>query len=169
MTGPKTMTELRLVKPEPEPWNQLAGEDEAEFLLFLAWLQGSNPRTAPAYPAIASANNWTERANAYDVTHALPTSPTGKAARGFNDLETVFTTEARKLSNDVRKSGATRVLTTKEILALGMVLLENRDAMKRLLDAEEEGVDVSELTEEELRGIQAAHKVLSKMGKKGLA
>lgn len=160
------MTELRLVQSEPELWNQVAGEDETEFLLFLAWLQGGPSRGAPSYPAIASTNRWTERANAYDVTHALPTTPAGKAARGFNDLETVFTTEARKLSNDVKKSGATRVLTTKEILALGMVLLENRDAMKRILESEEEAVDVSELTEDELRGIQAAHKVLSKMGKK---
>lgn len=160
------MTELRLVGRAREEWDQRTDEDEAEYLLFLGWLHSPAPRPSPSYPAIASARSWSERATAYDVTHALPTTPTGKAARGFHDLEDVFTTEARKLATEVKKGGASRLLTPKEIMALGMVLLENRDALARVLDSEEDGVDVSELSEDELRAVQAAHKALSKMGKK---
>ncbi len=160
---------LKLVPPpEPEAWAQRAGEEEAEYLLFTGWLLSGTPRAAPSYPGIAASKEWTDRANAYDTAHALPATPAGKAARGFHDLENVFSAEARKLSNEALKSGASRVLTTKEILALGMVLLENRDDLKRILESEDEtGLDVSELTEDELRAVQSAHKALAKMGKKG--
>ena len=163
------MTVLRVIsggQDERPPWHQIRDEDETEFMLFAAWLNSPQPRKAPDVPGIAIKNDWTKRADAYDLATAMPNTPTGRAARGWNDLEEIFAIEARKLAKDSRANGD-RELTVKEIITLGSILADNRDALKRILDADNagEGDDLGELTDEELRAIADAKKAIGKMGK----
>ena len=166
------MTELRVIPggrdtTPPHAWLQRPNEDEAEYLLFLQWLHEKQPRSAPAYPAIATNNDWSERANAWDATVSMPSTSTSKAARAWRDLEDVFTTEARKLSNETKKSGSERILTVKDIITLGVVMADNRDALRRILEQEEsEDVDVTDLSDDELRALQAAQQAVKKIGRK---
>lgn len=148
-------------------WAQRTNEDEAEYLLFLQWLHEKAPRSSPSYAAIASHHEWSERASAYDLTVSMPATATGKAARAWRDLEDVFTTEARKLSNETKKNGSERVLTVKDIITLGVVMADNREALKRILEQDEsEEAELSELSDEELRALQAAQVAVKRIGKK---
>jgi hypothetical protein len=146
----------------PEPWHQRLDEDETSFSLFAGWLQSARPRKAPDYPQIALQYDWAGRANAYDASMSLPTTPRGQLERALSDTMTVWALEARKLANRVREDGQ-QVLSTKEILMFGQFLNENRAALEKAMH-EDSGDSLEGLSDEELEAVLKAKQALSRAG-----
>ncbi len=143
-----------------EPWHQLPEEDEASFSLFAAWLTGQRPRKQPAYPQIAMAYKWAERANAYDASFSMPATPRDQLDRMLSDALTIGALEMRKLMNRGREDG-TPVLSTKEVVMFMHALVENRPALEKALH-EDSGESLEGLSDEELEAVLMAKQALSR-------
>lgn len=155
---------LRLVAPERQPWDQLPGEDEAEYMLFLYWLHGPKPRPLPDSPRIALERQWSERASAYDAAHTLPRTPKDQLARMLTDALQIGVLEVRKLLRQVQRNQDTRELSFRDLIALINTIQENKPALEKALAEETDENIAADLTEEEMRSILDAKRALAKIG-----
>jgi hypothetical protein len=158
------LTSLRVIDggDRREPWHQQLNEEEAEFCLFAAWLTSPKPRATPGYTQVALVHNWAERANAYDASQSLPTTPRGQLERMLSDALTVGALEMRKLMNRVREDGSP-VLSTKEVVMFMHALVENKPALEKALQ-EESGDNLEHLSDDELEAVLKAKQALAKAG-----
>lgn len=159
---------LRLISDNtPEPWHQLADEDEAELALFLIWLMGPRPRPEPEHRQIAMKNDWTERANAYDETTRLPAQPRDRVARIMNDLIAATALETRKFLNKVREDPSTSFTSVRELVTLAAMLGNVPEKVLREMTDESGALDPSELTEEEARAVLETKRAFDRLKKSG--
>ena len=147
---------------QPQPWNQRPDEDEAEYMLFLYWLQKPCPRPLTEYPKIAMQFEWSERANAYDAAHSLPSTPKDQLSQMLADALTFGALEMRKHMNDSRKQ-STPVSNMRELVTLMYALVENKGALERAL-ADDVDLDLNQLTDDEMRAVLEAKRAITKIG-----
>ena len=143
-----------------QPWHQRSDEDETSFSLFAGWLTSPTPRKSPEYPQIAMQHGWAERANAYDATVAMPTTPRGQLDRMMADALTIGALEMRKLATRVKEDGSP-VLSTKEVVMFMHALVENKDAVAKALE-DDSGDNFENLSDEEIETILKAKTAISK-------
>ncbi len=162
------MTSLRIIDggEHAEPWHQLPNEDETEFAMFAAWLQRPTPRTAPTVGQIAMANQWLERANAYDASRSLPATPRGQLERMLSDAMTIGALEMRKVAKKVKADGDESTIDFKSLITLMHALVENKEQLEKAL-ADDGESDLSHLSDEDLRGVLQAKRALMNV-KKGV-
>lgn len=150
--------------PPPEPWHREPDEDEAEYLLFLAWLHTPTPRAQPDYAQIALTRDWASRANAYDTQSALPTKPKDLLQQALTDALTFSAVEIRKWARKTLTAGAdVNVAQIREIVTVLNMLTENKDQLKQVLESTDD--DLASLTDDQLRAVVEAKKALATLGK----
>jgi hypothetical protein len=148
---------------QAEAWRQRFDEPDWAYAYFAKWLL-DQPRKPAPHADIAKTYDWTTRALAYDNHESVIGKPRDLIAKSFQPLLRVLALEANALLQKVlEQPSGCNVLKPKEITDLLKVMCEYKELVASTIDT---GVDrnLSKATEVELRIVQAAKKVVAKLG-----
>jgi len=142
------------------PWERQPEETEEEHRAFCLWCMQGDARPVKD-TALARRMNWTDRATAFDQYTSAGRDPKEQLERTLANLMRVCAIESDKLVRDVAASSG-RELTPKE-LAMTLTVVREQSKLARDLFGIDGELDLSELSDDELRDVQRVYRLVKKV------
>ena len=141
----------------PQLWLQRKDESDADYAKFLTWLQHAQEQ--PHDPGLAVKYDWARRATAFDQ-HQANAAPQRRLQRLSENLLALVDLETQKLLQSSESTGA-HVLSVREVVQV-LAYLKDAALLEKCID-DEGDLDLSKLSNEELRTLQKGAKLMGKL------